>query len=176
MYYVPKRRVPVVVWLDGRRMWRGHLFLDQRSGSQRTQTLLEKLNESQPFIPLAVAEGDAIELIHKPFVLRVTPGAGAEHGEVFSRDARLMRQEGVELAFRDGSTLVGTIWMSLSHESQRVSDYLNDQAGRFFPLLAGSTVHLINAAAVLRVRVLQPAPTVPFAPQISETGQRTMDA
>jgi hypothetical protein len=164
MYYVPKRRVPVVVWMDSRRMWRGHFFLDQRTGAQRTQTLLEKLNESHPFIPLAVGEGDTIELIQKPFVFRVTPGAGAENSEVFPRDARLTRQEAIELVFRDGSTLMGTLWMALSHESQRVSDFLNDQATRFFPLIAGTTVHLVNGASVMRVRVLQPSPSVPMAP------------
>jgi hypothetical protein len=165
MYYVPKRRVPVVVWMDSRRMWRGHLFLDQRAGGEHCQTVLEKLNENVPFIPLAVAEGDAIELIHKPFVLRITPGASAERTELFQRDVRLSRQEAVEVVFRDGSTLMGTIWMALSHESQRVSDFLNDQAGRFFPLLAGTTTHLVNAASVMRVRVLQPSPAVPLAPQ-----------
>jgi hypothetical protein len=170
MYYVPKRRVPVVVWMDSRRMWRGHLFLDQRTGAQRSQTLLEKLNESQVFVPLAVGEGDNIELIQKPFIFRVTPGAGAELTEVFVRDARLSRQEGVELVFRDGSTLMGTMWMALSHESQRVSDFLNDQAERFFPLMAGTTAHLVNAASVMRVRVLQPAPTVPAAPQLGSGG------
>lgn len=164
MYYVPKRRVPVVVWMDSRRMWRGHLFLDQRGGGQHCQTLVEKLNENLPFIPLAVGEGDTIELIHKPFVFRVTPGAGAERTEMFPRDARLSRQEGVEVVFRDGSTLMGTLWMALTHESQRVSDFLNDQVDRFFPLIAGAAVHLINASSVMRVRVLQPSPPVPMAP------------
>ena len=73
-HYIPKRRVPVTLWSDAVQAVEGHLFLDLDATTKRHQTILEKLNESGLFLPLAVGEEGRTSLFNKAMLVRVTVG------------------------------------------------------------------------------------------------------
>src|SRR5438477_3480693 len=57
-HYIPKRRIPVTLWTRERQSYACQVFLDLDASGNGHQTLIEKLNESTLFLPVAVgAEG-----------------------------------------------------------------------------------------------------------------------
>ena len=63
-HYIPKRRVPVTLWSSEGQGTPAHVFLDLDANG-RHPTLLEKLNESSPFLPVAV--GSATDPLRDTF-------------------------------------------------------------------------------------------------------------
>src|SRR5262249_26126753 len=53
-HYIPKRRIPVTLWSSDLPGVAGSIFLDLDAAGNQHQTLLEKLNESARFLPVAV--------------------------------------------------------------------------------------------------------------------------
>src|SRR5689334_19646530 len=68
-HYIPKRRIPVTLWVRGRDAVAAHLFLDIQGERRGTVTLLSKLNESAPFLVTAVGPEGRIHLVHKSLVV-----------------------------------------------------------------------------------------------------------
>ena len=57
-HYIPKRRISVTLWSSDLPGLEGSIFLDLDAAGNQHQTVLEKLNESARFLPVAVgAEG-----------------------------------------------------------------------------------------------------------------------
>jgi len=146
-HFIPKRRVPVTLWSAGMDAVSAQLFLDLDPASRNHQTLLEKLDESTPFLPAVVGGEGRIPLFHKQRLLRVSPGKSVLLADVFSRGIQPWREEDAEVTLVDGVTLAGRVWMPVARESQRLSDYMNEVHG-FVVLLAGSGAHLLNPAAI----------------------------
>ena len=73
-HYIPKRRIPVTLWSNDLQGLQGSLFLDLDAAGNRHQTVLEKLNESARFLPLAVGPEGRIHLFNKRRLARVTTG------------------------------------------------------------------------------------------------------
>ena len=156
-HYVPKRRVPVTLWspeLDG---VPAQLFLDLDASGSRHPTLLDALNEATPFVAAAVGEEGRIHLFQRRRIARVTPGRSALHSDVFARGFRPWREEEAELRLTDGALLSGRVWTPLERDSQRLSDFMNQQGPRFFVLLTAVGPHLINTAAVVELRLSESA-------------------
>jgi len=156
-HYVPKRRVPVTLWSHHLQGVAGALFLDLDASGVRHQTLLEKLNESTPFLPVAVGEEGRIHLFNKSRLVRVTPGRLVLQSDVFTRGFLPWREEEAEVVSADGVTLEGRVWMPLLRESQRLSDYMNQQVGGFFVVLTSVGPHLVNPAGVVEMRLAESA-------------------
>ncbi len=152
-HFVPKRRVPVVLWSDELKGFQGQIFLDLDGAGHRHQTVLERLNESSRFLPVAVGEAGQIHLVNKGKLTRVTPGPNVISTDVLSRGFGPAREELAEVRLVDGTVLHGRLWMPLQRDSQRVSDFLNMQGGSFFALLTPTTIHLVSASAVLLVKL-----------------------
>jgi hypothetical protein len=156
-HYIPKRRVPVTLWSRALPGVEGLIFLDLDAASNRHQTILEKLNESARFLPLAVGEDGRTHLVSKAALQRVTVGRQVLQSDIYSRGFQPWREEEAELLLEDGTNLTGRVWMPLQRESQRVSDFMNELGGGFFVLLSPGGVHLLNAGAVIQIVLAESA-------------------
>jgi hypothetical protein len=155
-HYIPKRRIPVTLWSSELPGLAGSIFLDLDAAGNQHQTLLEKLNESARFIPLAVGPEGRIHLVNKRRVTRVTAGRQVVQSDVFARGFTPWREEQAEVLLCDGTSLAGRVWMPLGRRTQRISDFINE-GGEFFALLTPIAAHLVNAAAVVEVQVSERA-------------------
>lgn len=156
-HYVPKRRIPVTLWVRGREAVAAHLFLDIEGERRGHATLLQKLNESTPFLAAAVGPEGRIHLFHKSLLVRVTPGRGVLQSDVFARGFDPWREEEASCALADGTELSGRIWMPLSRATQRLSDHLNQIGDGFFVLLTAVGPHLVSPRGVVEVGLAESA-------------------
>lgn len=159
-HYVPKRRLPVTLWSSELQGVSARIFLDLDAAGSHP-TLLEKLNESAAFVTAAVGPEGRIHLFRRSRLVRVTPGPGVLASDVFTRGFQPWREEEATLALSDGVTLTGRVWMPLQRATQRLSDFLNQQAG-FFVMLTEVGPHLLNRACVVDVTLPESA-GVPLA-------------
>jgi hypothetical protein len=151
-HYIPKRRIPVTLWSSNLAGLAGSIFLDLDAAGNQHQTLLEKLNESARFLPVAVGPEGRIHLVNKLRITRVTAGRQVVQSDVFDRGFKPWREEPAELLLSDGTMLAGRIWMPLERETQRISDFMNGR-GAYVALLTPVAVHLVNAAAIASMQV-----------------------
>jgi hypothetical protein len=156
-HYIPKRRVPVTLWSSHLQGVAGAIFLDLDASGVRHQTILEKLNESTPFLPAAVGGEGLIHLFNKARLVRVTPGRQVLQSDVFARGFQPWREEEAEIVLTDGLTLQGKVWMPLQRQSQRLSDYMNQQGAGFIVVLTSVGPHLIHPAGVVEMRLAESA-------------------
>ncbi len=155
-HYIPKRRVPVTLWSTGLEAVAAQLFLDLDAVTRSHQTVLEKLDESTPFLPAAVGGEGRIHLFNKSRILRVTPGRSVILSDVFSRGFRPCREEEAEVTLADGTALAGRVWMPLERESQRLSDFMNQVSG-FLVLLTSLGPHLLHPRGIATLRLSESA-------------------
>lgn len=156
-HYIPKRRVPVTLWSRDLQGVAGSIFLDLDASGAQHQTILEKLNESSPFLPAAVGEDGRIHLFNKSRLVRITPGRLVLQTDVFTRGFQPWREEETEVVLADGLILQGRVWMPLQRESQRLSDFMNQQTGGFFVVLTSVGPHLVHPAGVVELRLSESA-------------------
>jgi hypothetical protein len=151
-HYIPKRRIPVTLWSSDLAGLAGSIFLDLDAAGNQHQTLLEKLNESARFLPIAVGPEGRIHLVNKRRVTRVTAGRQVVQSDVFARGFKPWREEAAELLLGDGTILAGRVWMPLERATQRISDFMNE-GGEFVALLTPVAVHLVNVSAIASLQV-----------------------
>ena len=156
-HYIPKRRVSVTLWSRDLQGVVGSVFLDLDASGARHQTILEKLNESSPFLAVAVGEEGRIHLFNKSRLGRVTPGRLVLQTDVFTRGFQPWREEETEVVLTDGLTLQGKVWMPLQRESQRLSDFMNQQVAGFFVVLTSVGPHLVHPSGVIGLRLSESA-------------------
>ena len=156
-HYIPKRRIPVTLWSGDLQGLQGWVFLDLDAAGNRHQTVIEKLNETSRFLPVAIGDEGRIQLINKHRVSRVTTGRQVIQSDVFARGFQPWREEAAELTLDDGTTLAGRIWMPLQRESQRISDFMNQRGWEYFALITPIAVHLVNTAAVVGIQLAESA-------------------
>jgi hypothetical protein len=156
-HYIPKRRIPVTLWSDHMQGVSGLLFLDLDPSGSGHQTILERLNQSSPFLPVGIGDEGRIHLIQRQRLTRVTPAKQVLHNDVFARGFDPWREERADLTLCDGTHLAGRVWMPLERETQRLSDFMNTLGSNFFVLITPSGLHLLNAAAVVSVELAESA-------------------
>jgi len=156
-YYIPKRRIPVTLWSDQLHGVPGMIFLDLDATGNRHQTILEKLNESAPFLPVGIGEECRIHLFNRQRLTRVTPGRQVLQSDVFARGFQPWREERATITLDDATQLTGRIWMPLERETQRLSDFMNQRGTGFFALVSLAGFHLINASAVIDLELSESA-------------------
>jgi hypothetical protein len=156
-HYIPKRRVPVTLWSSDLQGVAGHIFLDLDASGSRHQTVLEKLNESAPFLPVAVGEEGRIHLFNRARLVRVTPGRQVLQSDVFTRGFQPWREEEAVVVLADGATLQGRVWMPLQRMSQRLSDFMNQQGAGFFVVLTSVGAHLVHPVGVVELQLSESA-------------------
>jgi hypothetical protein len=89
--------------------------------------------------------------------VRVTPGRLVLQTDVFTRGFQPWREEETEVVLADGLTLQGKVWMPLQRESQRLSDFMNQQVGGFFVVLTSVGPHLVHPSGVVGLRLAESA-------------------
>ena len=156
-HYIPKRRISVTLWSAELHGVPGQVFLDLDSCGNRHQTILEKLNESAPFLPAAIGDEGRIHLFNRQRLTRVVPGRQVLKSDVYARGFEPWREERADLALNDGTHLTGRVWMPLERETQRLSDFMNQMGSTFFVLVTLSGLHLVNAAAVVELELAESA-------------------
>ena len=156
-HYIPKRRVPVTLWSNAVQAVQGQLFLDLDATHKRHQTILERLNESAAFLPLAIGEEGRTCLFNKAELVRVTVGRQVIQSDVYARGFQPWREEEAEVVLDDGTSIEGRIWMPLQRETQRLSDFMNQREGDFVALVTPIAVHLINSGSVVAVLLRESA-------------------
>jgi hypothetical protein len=154
-YYVPKRRIPVTLWAEDRQSVAGQIFLDLDSRGGQHPTIVEMLNQTSPFLPVAIGPEGRVRLFNRSCLMRVSPGRQVIQSDIFSRGFQPWREERAEIAMRDGARLSGQVWMPLERETERLSDYLNRLGPRFFVLLTPAGIHLLNGAGVAEVELAE---------------------
>jgi hypothetical protein len=168
-HYIPKRRIPVTLWSRDFGSLQCWIFLDLDARGNRHQTLLEKLNETSRFLPVAEGDDGRIQLINAQRLARVTAGSTVIQSDVFRRGFDPWREEHAEVLLDDGVTLSGCIWMPLQRETQRISDFVNQRGWEYFALLTPSAVHLIHTGAVVGIKVSESA-GAPVAAALARNG------
>lgn len=156
-HYIPKRRIPVTLWSDHLQGVSGRIFLDLDPLGSRHQTILERINESSPFLPVGMGDEARIHLIQRHRLTRVTPGRQVLHSDVFARGFNPWREERADMLLCDGTHLSGRVWMPIERETQRLSDFLNGLGSSFFVLITPAGLHLVNASAVVDVELSESA-------------------
>ena len=151
---VPVRQVRVAALsLDG--LWsNGHLFLKPLAQTHAgPETVLDRLNDRDPFLPLQVPGDRSITLLNKAQIARVMVPEG-QAGDAVTEDQENLagRIEPVLLTMLQGHPVSGWIAIQAPQWQSRLSDYLNNLPGLFFPMYADDALHLINRQAVLRVQ------------------------
>jgi len=150
-HYIPKRRLPVTAWSRDLKGVTGHVFLDLDVRTARHQTILDKLNETSPFLPMAIGPEGQVHLFHRERLARVTPGPQVLQSDVFARGFQPWREERASVLLDDGHSLSGHVWTPLERETQRLSDFMNVHGSRFFVLRTSTGLHLVNGAAVVEL-------------------------
>ncbi len=150
---VPVRQVRVsVLSADG--VWSsGHLFLKPLAETHSgPETVLDRLNDRDAFLPVQLPGERAITLLNKGHIVRLVVQDGRP-GDALTEDQENLsgRIEPVHCTVVPGQRLSG--WLSIQGPQwqSRLSDYLNNLPGAFFPLYADDALHLINKLAVLRL-------------------------
>lgn len=156
-HYIPKRRIPVTLWSDHLQGVAALVFLDLDASGSQHQTILEKLNESPPFMPVAIGEDGRVHLVHRRHLIRVTPQRHVLQSDIYARGFQPWREERADVILCDGTRLSGRVWMPLERESQRLSDFLNRLDSGFFVLTTTTGIHLINAASLAGVELAESA-------------------
>jgi len=151
---VPVRQVRVsALSLDG--IWSdGFLFLkplaETHSGPER---VLDRLNDRDLFLPLRVAGDRSVILLNKTHLARLLVPEGHAGDAVRETHENLAaRIETVVVTVVGGQPLSGWLAIQAPEWQSRLSDYLNHLPGRFFPMYADDTLHLINKHAVIRIQ------------------------
>ena len=156
-HYIPKRRIPVTLWSTDLQGVPGQVFLDLDATGSRHQTILEKLNESTRFLPVAMGEDGRIHLFNRRRLVRVTPARQVIQSDVYARGFEPWREDRAEVVLADGARLSGRVWMPLERETQRLSDFMNRQGAGFFVLTSLGGIHLIHAEMVVEMELSESA-------------------
>ncbi len=151
---VPVRQVRVAVLsTDG--LWSGgHLFLKPLAETHAgPETVLDRLNDGDLFLPVQLPGERAITLLNKAHIVRAVVQDG-QPGDALTEDQENLtgRIEPVYVTVVPGQQLSGWLSIQAPQWQARLSDYLNNLPGTFFPLYADDALHLINKHSVLRIQ------------------------
>lgn len=158
-YRLPKERRRVRVQLADGRELEGDVFLRPAiEGGPPAQEVVELLNESEEFFPLAPTGGD---------VLLVSKAAVRAARYEDPRDASLPSPEitpqslktlgaWVEVVGTAGARYRGWLEFVLPRPRRRLSDALNRRESQFFKIIGGKEIWCVNRHWVAFVRPLQP--------------------
>lgn len=152
---VPKRRVAAQFVLPGGASRNVAVFLAEaapgHTGGERLSDLLN--NSGSLFIPAVDADTDAMTFVHCENLALARVAAELEPNVV--DQFTIPTEHEVEVTMMDGQKLRGLITYVLPEAHSRLTDYLNNSAPAFFPVLEGEQVALVNKRHVAYVETLR---------------------
>lgn len=152
---VPKRRVAAQFVLPGGSSRDVLVFLAEAtpgySGGERLSDLLN--NSGSQFIPALDAATNNMTFVRCENLALARVAAELEPNAV--DQFTIPTEHEVEVTMVDGTKLRGLITYVLPEAHSRLTDYLNNSAPPFFPVLEGERVALINKRHVAYVETLR---------------------
>lgn len=152
---VPKRRVAAQFVLPGGASRNVAVFLAEaapgHTGGERLSDLLN--NSGSLFIPAVDADTEAMTFVHCENLALARVAAELEPNVV--DQFTIPTEHEVEVTMMDGQKLRGLITYVLPEAHSRLTDYLNNSAPPFFPVLEGERVALVNKRHVAYVETLR---------------------
>ena len=152
---VPKRRVAAQFVLPGGASRNVAVFLAEaapgHTGGERLSDLLN--NSGSLFIPAVDADTEAMTFVHCENLALARVAAELEPNVV--DQFTIPTEHEVEVTMMDGQKLRGLITYVLPEAHSRLTDYLNNSAPAFFPVLEGEQVALVNKRHVAYVETLR---------------------
>lgn len=152
---VPKRRVAAQFVLPGGASRDVAVFLAEaapgHTGGERLSDLLN--NSGSQFIPAIDAATDAMTFVRCENLALARVAAELEPNVV--DQFTIPTEHEVEVMMVDGQKLRGLITYVLPEAHSRLTDYLNNSAPAFFPVLEGERVALVNKRHVAYVETLR---------------------
>ena len=159
-HVIPKRKAPIVLQLVDGRSLRGSLYLDYIDVIHRgEQTLLDKLNDDYPWLPLSGPEGGSTRIVNRAQIVTVEPDGGLTPELVRRENSPVFRREQVTIELPEARCLTGKIAMDLPDEFSRVSDFLNFPQN-FFAVETEEGPVLVAKAHVLSLTPHERPPTL----------------
>jgi hypothetical protein len=154
-YRIEKARCQVAVTtMDGERLV-GDMFLQpyahRRAGPEAPADLL---NDTDPFFPLALADGTTL-LLAKELMREVEVPDDRPSSDEEAYVEASVRFEPVELTLLGGVVRVGSVRLELPYERPRLLDFFNRFAERYLTVYADDGVRLVNRRCIERVRPLE---------------------
>jgi hypothetical protein len=147
-YRIEKTRRRVEVTLANAKRLEGDVFVQPfarfRSGPEEP---LDLLNDSDPFLPLGLTNGDVL-LVQKSQIAVV----GTELPEDDDSVERGVVGMHVELGLIDGSTLNGSIFPEVRMGRPRLVDILNDTKQPFIALFGADELQIVNRSLIAHAR------------------------
>lgn len=148
---VERRTVEVDIRFPGQEVVSGHLFLAlMAKGHAGPETVLDQMNEPEPFFVLKVEGQPPVRMINKERVVEVEVRGAGDDGEG-EPPSTLAKEEEMTLTFQDGLSLSGRARVELPPTKSRLIDFLNNSE-RFFELRDGSDVHIVNRKHISHVK------------------------
>lgn len=152
---VPKRRVAAQFVLPGGSSRDVLVFLAEAtpgySGGERLSDLLN--NGGAQFLPALDAATNAMTFVRCENLALARVAAELEPNAV--DQFTIPTEHEVEVTMVDGTKLRGLITYVLPEAHSRLTDYLNNSAPPFFPVLEGDRVALVNKRHVAYVETLR---------------------
>lgn len=143
---VERRTVEVAIRFLGQEVVRGHLFLALMAKSHAgPETVLDLMNEPEPFLVLKVEGQPPVRMINKERVIEIEASVQPEE------DQAVGKEEDMALMFQDGFSLSGTARVELPPTKSRLIDFLN-HTERFFELRDGGSLHIVNRKHISHVK------------------------
>lgn len=162
--YIEKIRIAVRVSMPGQEPVRGLMSLAPLAEHHPgPETLLERLNGPERFLPFEREDGATLLLARRDIVW-VAAARGTDRSLVCPRTWRVTREEHVRVRLLDGHDLDGLLQMELPATSNRASDFLNGYDD-YFTLAAEAGMVLINKVRVSSMRLYEGSPLPTGAPE-----------
>lgn len=123
-----------------------HLNAETHQGAE---TVLDRLNDPNLFLPLRVPGGPPVVFLNKSLILRVD----ARHEEVAPADPEYLAEANIlpiTVQLINGVQLQGTVRIDGPSGRRRLSDFLNTQPA-FLPLVGPERLHLLHKRFIVRI-------------------------
>ncbi|MFZ2224049.1 MAG: hypothetical protein WAV26_05115 [Candidatus Deferrimicrobium sp.] len=123
-----------------------HLNAEKHQG---TETVLDRLNDPNLFLPLRVPGDLHVVFLNKIHIVRVDV-PHEEAAPVDPEDVAETNTQPIKVQLINGELLQGTVRIDGPRGRRRLSDFLNTQPG-FLPLVGPELVHLLHKRFIVRI-------------------------
>lgn len=156
--FVRKVRTAVRVSVPGLETIEGSIALDPRAeGHDGPQTLLERLNDDDRFIPVQRTGERDVMLVNPHDIETLEPLSNVPESLVVPPAFGARHEERVRVRFMSGRQVEGTLRYALPGDFNRVSDFMNGPDD-FFALHLAHGVVLVNKRRVSLTRLYERSP------------------